>query len=321
MAPGQGLGHVPAAGPRAGDRRRARRRPGTGGSIVGHSGGGRARRPQPFQMQDGSTERPALRRRGADLHHQRGGDARSGRRHRHRHAQRRRRLPRAAALPGRRATWSPSKSSASAASRTRLPTPTARCPRGRRRRVSWPSRPGPYPPTDSARPPRSAGRALPRTWHNRRVGSDSRRTAASGTDAGRGSKAVIAAATSVDIRIPKTMRALVKARPEAGAELREVPVPHPGPGEVLIRLEAVSLCGTDLHIYRWDPWARRTAGRQAAPDLRSRDGRACGGARAGHGRRPAGDARRRRDPPRRLDVLPVPDRPRARLRQPSDPGR
>ena len=58
----------------------------------------------------------------------------------------------------------------------------------------------------------------------------------------------IAAASSLDLRIPKTMQALVKARPEAGAELREVPVPHPGPGEVLIRLEAVSLCGTDLHI-------------------------------------------------------------------------
>ena len=74
------------------------------------------------------------------------------------------------------------------------------------------------------------------------------------------SKAAIAAATSVDLRIPKTMRALVKAKPAAGAELREVPVPRPGPGEVLIRLEAVSLCGTDLHIYRWDPWAESRLG-------------------------------------------------------------
>ena len=71
----------------------------------------------------------------------------------------------------------------------------------------------------------------------------------------------IAAASSLDLRIPKTMQALVKARPEAGAELREVPVPHPGPGEVLIRLEAVSLCGTDLHIYRWDPWAQGRLGK------------------------------------------------------------
>jgi threonine 3-dehydrogenase len=73
--------------------------------------------------------------------------------------------------------------------------------------------------------------------------------------------ALIATAGSVDLRIPRTMRALVKARPEAGAELREVPVPRPGPGELLIRLEAVSLCGTDLHIYRWDPWAQGRLGK------------------------------------------------------------
>ena len=76
-----------------------------------------------------------------------------------------------------------------------------------------------------------------------------------------GATSPIAAATSIDLRIPKTMRALVKVKPEAGAELREVPVPRPGPGEVLIRLEAVSLCGTDLHIYRWDPWAQSRLGK------------------------------------------------------------
>jgi threonine 3-dehydrogenase len=51
------------------------------------------------------------------------------------------------------------------------------------------------------------------------------------------------------------MRALRKTRPTAGAELVEVPVPTPAPGEVLIKVEAASICGTDLHIYRWDPWA------------------------------------------------------------------
>jgi len=51
------------------------------------------------------------------------------------------------------------------------------------------------------------------------------------------------------------MRALRKTRPEAGAELLDVPVPTPGPGEVLIRVEAASICGTDLHIFNWDPWA------------------------------------------------------------------
>jgi len=73
--------------------------------------------------------------------------------------------------------------------------------------------------------------------------------------------ALMATAGSVDLRIPRTMRALVKVRPEAGAELREVPIPRPGPGELLIRLEAVSLCGTDLHIYRWDEWAQSRLGR------------------------------------------------------------
>ena len=53
-----------------------------------------------------------------------------------------------------------------------------------------------------------------------------------------------------------TMRALAKTRPEPGLELIEREVPVPGPGEVLLRIEAASICGTDLHLYRWDPWAR-----------------------------------------------------------------
>jgi threonine 3-dehydrogenase len=60
--------------------------------------------------------------------------------------------------------------------------------------------------------------------------------------------------------LPSTMRALVKSRPEAGAELMEVAVPAPGVGELLIRIEAASLCGTDLHIYRWDDWAQGRLG-------------------------------------------------------------
>ena len=53
-----------------------------------------------------------------------------------------------------------------------------------------------------------------------------------------------------------TMQAVVKAHAAPGIELREVPVPTPGPGEVLVRVEAASVCGTDLHIYNWDPWAQ-----------------------------------------------------------------
>jgi threonine 3-dehydrogenase len=54
------------------------------------------------------------------------------------------------------------------------------------------------------------------------------------------------------------MKALVKARAEAGMDLGEVPAPSPGPDEVLIRVGKTSICGTDLHIYEWDEWAART---------------------------------------------------------------
>jgi len=56
--------------------------------------------------------------------------------------------------------------------------------------------------------------------------------------------------------MPSTMQAVVKAEPAPGIELREVPVPAPGAGEVLVRVQAASVCGTDLHIYEWDPWAK-----------------------------------------------------------------
>jgi threonine 3-dehydrogenase len=58
--------------------------------------------------------------------------------------------------------------------------------------------------------------------------------------------------------MPNTMQAVVKAERAPGIVLREVPVPTPGPGEVLVRVEAVSVCGTDLHIYNWDSWAQKT---------------------------------------------------------------
>jgi threonine 3-dehydrogenase len=52
-----------------------------------------------------------------------------------------------------------------------------------------------------------------------------------------------------------TMRALRKTRAGPGAELVEVPRPQPGEGEVLIRVHAASVCGTDLHIFEWNDWA------------------------------------------------------------------
>jgi len=51
------------------------------------------------------------------------------------------------------------------------------------------------------------------------------------------------------------MRAILKPGPGPGLELTDVPVPEPGPGEVLLRVLAASICGTDLHIRGWDPWA------------------------------------------------------------------
>jgi threonine 3-dehydrogenase len=54
----------------------------------------------------------------------------------------------------------------------------------------------------------------------------------------------------------RTMRALAKTRAEPGAELVQRPVPTPGHGEVLLEMEAASICGTDYHLFRWDPWAR-----------------------------------------------------------------
>jgi len=54
----------------------------------------------------------------------------------------------------------------------------------------------------------------------------------------------------------ETMQAVVKPSPEAAPELRQVPVPRPGPGQVLVRVRATAICGTDVHIAEWDGWAR-----------------------------------------------------------------
>ncbi len=51
------------------------------------------------------------------------------------------------------------------------------------------------------------------------------------------------------------MDALVKTAPGAGLELRRIPIPEPGPGQVLIKVHKTAICGTDVHIYNWDPWA------------------------------------------------------------------
>jgi threonine 3-dehydrogenase len=53
----------------------------------------------------------------------------------------------------------------------------------------------------------------------------------------------------------RTMRALAKTRPAPGVELIRRPIPTPGPNEVLLHMEAASICGTDIHLFKWDPWA------------------------------------------------------------------
>ena len=54
------------------------------------------------------------------------------------------------------------------------------------------------------------------------------------------------------------MRALVKSRAEPGLWLEDVPEPEYGINDVLIRVHRTGICGTDVHIHRWDAWAQRT---------------------------------------------------------------
>jgi threonine 3-dehydrogenase len=54
------------------------------------------------------------------------------------------------------------------------------------------------------------------------------------------------------------MKALVKRRAERGLWLEDAPRPEIGINDVLIRVDRTGICGTDLHIYKWDDWARKT---------------------------------------------------------------
>ena len=55
----------------------------------------------------------------------------------------------------------------------------------------------------------------------------------------------------------KTMKAVIKPEQAPGMRLAEVPIPQIGPQDALIKVRATSICGTDLHIYKWDEWARK----------------------------------------------------------------
>lgn len=54
------------------------------------------------------------------------------------------------------------------------------------------------------------------------------------------------------------MKALVKRRSEPGLWLEDVPEPKIGINDVLIQVDRTGICGTDVHIYKWDAWAQKT---------------------------------------------------------------
>lgn len=54
------------------------------------------------------------------------------------------------------------------------------------------------------------------------------------------------------------MKAIVKIKPEKGLWMTDVPMPAIGPNDVLLKIKKSAICGTDLHIYKWDEWAQNT---------------------------------------------------------------
>jgi threonine 3-dehydrogenase len=54
------------------------------------------------------------------------------------------------------------------------------------------------------------------------------------------------------------MKSLAKTKAEPGIWMQDNPVPEIGPNDVLIRIKKSAICGTDLHIYKWDAWASKT---------------------------------------------------------------
>ena len=54
------------------------------------------------------------------------------------------------------------------------------------------------------------------------------------------------------------MKALVKSKAERGIWLEDIPAPTVGHNDVLIKVSRTAICGTDIHIYKWDDWARST---------------------------------------------------------------
>ncbi len=56
----------------------------------------------------------------------------------------------------------------------------------------------------------------------------------------------------------KSMKVLIKLKPEVGIWMDEAPVPDFGPNDIRIKIMKTAICGTDVHIYNWDEWSRKT---------------------------------------------------------------
>lgn len=54
------------------------------------------------------------------------------------------------------------------------------------------------------------------------------------------------------------MKALVKRKADVGIWMEDVPVPEIGPNDLLVKIKKVAICGTDVHIYKWDAWSQKT---------------------------------------------------------------
>jgi threonine 3-dehydrogenase len=67
--------------------------------------------------------------------------------------------------------------------------------------------------------------------------------------------------------VPEKMKAVVKTKPQLGAELTEVDIPVIKPNEVLLKVRATSICGTDVHIYEWDAWSEGRIGSKNLPQI------------------------------------------------------
>lgn len=63
------------------------------------------------------------------------------------------------------------------------------------------------------------------------------------------------------------MQAVVKTQPALGAEWLSVDLPRISPDQVLVKVKATSICGTDVHIYKWDPWSDGRIGRENLPQI------------------------------------------------------